>query len=152
MTGINKIDTAGANLIKSFEKCVLKAYALGDGKITIGWGNTYYENGNLVLISDVITQERADQLFLNTISRFEIGVNGAVRSALTQNQFNACVSFSYNLGLGSFNSSTLLKEINTNPHDPDIRNQFMRWVSPGTKFEAGLRIRRAAEANLYFTA
>jgi len=152
MTGINTIDDAGANLIKSYERCRLTAYALGDGKWTIGWGNTFYEDGTEVKEGDVITQERADELFASVVKQFEDQVNNDVTQPLTQNQFNALVSFTYNLGDRNLEISTLLKEVDTNPNNPDIRNQFMRWVEPGTQFTVGLTRRRNDEANMYFTA
>ena len=151
MTGINTIDDAGASLIKGYEQCRLTAYALGDGKWTIGWGNTFYEDGSPVQDGDVITQARADELFVLVVKQFEDQVNNDVTQPLTQNQFNALVSFTYNLGDRNLEISTLLKEVDADPNNPDIRNQFMRWIEPGTQFTVGLTRRRNDEANMYFT-
>jgi lysozyme len=65
--------------------------------------------------------------------------------------FDALVSFSYNLGLGNLDKSTLLKKVNANPSDATIRLEFMKWVNKGSSFEKGLTRRRKAEADLYFT-
>jgi lysozyme len=70
---------------------------------------------------------------------------------ITQNQFNALVSFAYNLGAQSLKGSTLLKKVNANPNDPTIAVEFLKWVNAGGRKVAGLVRRREAEANLYFT-
>lgn len=153
------ISNKGIELIKSFEKCKLKAYQVKGDRPTIGWGNTFYENGNPVKLGDVITQDRANRLFLNTLAMYEKGVNQLVYSNVNQNQFDALVSFAYNVGLDidedtkaeGLGDSTLLKKINNNPDDQSIRNEFMKWISKGTIFEKGLTKRRKAEADLYFS-
>jgi len=142
----------GINLIKEFEGCKLTAYALGDGKWTIGYGNTFYEDGTPVKEGDTITQEQANSLLLLIVPQFEKAVNADIaHTPINQNQFDALVDFCYNLGAGSLAQSTLLKEVNADPSNPDIRRCFMMWVEPGSKFEADLTRRRSAEADLYFT-
>lgn len=74
-----------------------------------------------------------------------------VKAALTQNQVDALASFIYNLGSGNFSESTLLRKLNQNPCDPSIRDEFMRWTKAKGVELAGLKNRRAAEANLYFS-
>jgi len=152
------INKQGIELIKSFEQCRLKAY-LDSKKIpTIGWGNTFYENGVAVKLGDAITQERADRLFYNILAIFERGVDQLVKSNINENQRAALISFAYNVGLDidadtkaeGLGDSTLLKKVNINPNDPTIRNQFMLWVNKGSSFEKGLTRRRKAEADLYF--
>ena len=138
-------------LIQSFEGCNLSAYPdplSKDGlPVTIGWGSTMYQNGKKVKMGDTITEAEALKLLeweiTNKANAISLNVN--------QNQFDALVSFAFNLGLGNFNSSTLKKKIFKNPNDPTIRNEFMRWVSPGSSVEKGLRRRRKAEADLYFS-
>lgn len=151
------ITQEGINLIKSFESCRLKSY-LDSKKIpTIGWGNTFYENGTSVKLGDTITQERADRLFLNILSIFDKGVDQLVTSNINDNQKAALVSFAYNVGLDidadtkaeGLGDSTLLKKVNVNPNDPLIRNEFMKWVNKGSSFEKGLTRRREAEWKLY---
>jgi lysozyme len=145
-----KTNKDGINLLHHFESCRLTAYLCPARVWTIGWGNTRYENGQPVKQGDVITQQRADQLFLNILKTFEEGVIRVVRLPLNENQFSALVSFAYNIGLGNFGTSTVLRLININPYDPQIRTQFMRWNRAGGREMAGLTRRREAEANLYF--
>jgi len=153
-----KINLEGINLIKSFESCRLKTY-LDSKKIpTIGWGNTFYENGTTVKLGDVITQDRADRLFLNILAIFESGVNQLVKSNINQNQRAALISFAYNVGLDidadtkaeGLGDSTLLKKVNINPNDLTIRDEFLKWINKGSSFKKGLTRRRKAEADLYF--
>lgn len=146
-----KLDLAGQEFIKSAEGCQLHAYADSAGIPTIGYGNTFYEDGSHVKSGDVITQQRADELFLNMISTFETGVTGLVRSDINQNQFNALVSFAENEGLGHLKSSTLLQKVNVNPNDTSIGNEFERWIYSGGVKVTGLINRREEEANLYFS-
>jgi lysozyme len=142
----------GRKFIKSYEKCKLKAYHNHpEEPWTIGWGNTFYEDGAAVKEGDVISQDRADRLFTIALAMFERGVKRLVKRTLNQNQIDALISFAYNLGLANLKKSTLLKKINTNPNDPSIEAEFLRWVMPGSIFENGLRKRRQAEADLYFT-
>lgn len=144
-----KISQVGIKLIQIFESCCLQAYQDSKGVWTVGWGNTQYENGVSVKKGDVITQQRADELFSMILGRFESGVERRLRSDVTQGMFDALVSFSYNVGLGNLDKSTLLKKVNTNPNDVSIRDEFMRWVNKGSSFEKGLTRRRKAEADLY---
>lgn len=141
----------GTKLIQQFESCRLTSYQDSKGIWTIGWGNTQYENGASVKKGEKITQQRADQLFSIISSRFCSGVSKRVRSNLNQNQFDALVSFTYNVGFGNLDKSTLLKKVNSNPFDDSIRSEFMKWVNKGSSFEKGLTRRRKAEANLYFS-
>lgn len=159
---MRKTNQAGIKILHEFESCRLRAYLCPAGVWTIGWGNTFYEDGKPVREGDAITQARADSLFLFVLARFEDQVRRAITSAVNDNQFSAFVSALYNIGAGSSHKSglirlkngqpsTLLRKINANPNDPTIRDEFMKWVSPGTAFTAGLTRRRAAEANLYFS-
>jgi lysozyme len=70
---------------------------------------------------------------------------------LNQNQFDALVSFTHNIGIGAFLASTLLKLAKVNAQDPGIRNEFLRWNVAGGKILAGLQTRRSEEARLYFS-
>jgi lysozyme len=156
-----KTNAAGIKILHDFESCRLRAYLCPAKVWTIGWGNTFYEDGRPVREGDVITQARADSLFLFVLARFEDQARRAITSQVNENQFSAFVSALYNIGPGSAQKSglirlkngqpsTLLRKINANPADPTIRAEFMKWVSPGSSFENGLRRRRTAEANLYF--
>jgi lysozyme len=74
-----------------------------------------------------------------------------VKKPLTQNQFNALVSFAYNVGTGAFSTSTLLKKVNANPNDLTIRNEFARWTRANGKIVNGLVNRRKKESDVYFS-
>lgn len=145
-----KLGNKGLALIHHFESCKLTSYKDVVGIWTIGWGNTMYENGISVKEGEAITQERANELFVAIASRFESGVTKRLRQDVTQNQFDALVSFCYNCGFGNFDKSTLLKKVNVNPNDTTIRDEFMKWNKGGGKVLNGLTRRRKAEADLYF--
>lgn len=153
------VSPKGIAAIKNHENCKLKAYQKKGDRPTIGWGNTFYENGSPVRLGDVITQDRADKLFLITLQHFERDVNSVLKTPVNQNQFDALVSFAYNVGSDidgdtkaeGLGDSTLLKKININPNDPTIRNEFMKWISRGTQFEKGLTNRRKEEADTFFS-
>jgi lysozyme len=98
-----------------------------------------------------ITEEQAVELLANMLVSFEKYVDSYCVDTITQNQFDALVSFAYNLGPSNLKSSTLLKKVNANPVDESIRLEFMKWVKAGGKTLKGLVRRREAEANLYFT-
>jgi len=140
----------GNNIIMEFEGFSENAYICPAGKVTIGFGNTYYEDGTPVKMGDKITRQRGEELFKSVVKKFEDQVREVVTSKINENQLGALVSFTYNLGIGNLKKSTLLKKINRNPHDPTIPFEFLKWVSPGTKFEKGLRRRRIKESELYF--
>lgn len=144
-------DLSGQKFLTSVEGVKYKAYKDSGGVWTIGRGITYYEDGTKVKSGDVITKEREEKLFQITLSFYVNNVNKVVKKNLNQNQFNALVSFCYNVGKDAFNGSTLLKRVNTNPADTDIRNQFMRWVYDNKKKVDGLVNRRKKEADLYFS-
>lgn len=142
------VSQKGLDLIKSFEGLRLNAYLDSVNVPTIGYGTTVYPNGKKVKIGDSCTSDQAEEYLQTDINRRaaavgEIGVN--------QNQFDAILSFCYNLGLGAWNKSTLRKKIIVNSNDPTIRDEFMRWNRAGGKVLEGLTKRRKAEADLYFS-
>jgi lysozyme len=149
---ITKISKKGLDLIKKFEGLKLKPYLCSAGVPTIGYGNTLYENGKKVSLKDtIITEQRATELLSNSLKNLEQHVDSFCRDDINQNQFDALVSFAFNLGPYNLKSSTLLKKVNKNPNDPTIRNEFMRWTKAGGKVLKGLVERRKCEADLYFS-
>ena len=134
----------GIEFIKAHEGLRLDAYLCPAGVPTIGYGHTYN-----VKMGDRITAEQAERLLIGDLIVAETEVN-RYGFDLTQNQFDALVSFVYNIGAGNFRSSTLLKRLKANPNDPDIANQFKRWVYGGGKVLPGLVRRRNEESKLYF--
>jgi lysozyme len=149
---ITKIGTKGLDLIKSFEGLKLKPYLCPAKVPTVGYGSTFYENGKKVKITDPsITEQRASKLLLDSLKGFERYVDSYCRDDINQNQFDALVSFCYNLGPANLKSSTLLKKANVNPNDPTIAQEFLRWNKAGGRALKGLTKRRQAESNLYFS-
>lgn len=147
-----KTSKKGIELIKRYESLKLEPYLCPAGVPTIGYGNTYYEDGTKVKITDKpITKDRAESLFYITLFGFEIAVNKYVLSDINQNQYDALVSFAYNVGIGNFKASTLLKRVNSNPNDIDIAYQFSRWNKSNKKVLKGLTRRRKEESELYFS-
>ena len=144
-----EVNKAGKDLIKQFEGCKLKAYKCPSNLDTIGYGNTFYEDGTKVKPGDVITQERANELLDIIVEDFAKKVKPLIKQNLTNNNFSALVSFAYNAGVGNLKNSTLLKKVNANPKDPNIRAEFMKWVRANDKVLNGLVKRREAEAKLY---
>lgn len=145
-----RITNEGINLLHEFEGCKLEAYLCPAKVWTIGWGNTFYEDGSQVKKGDVVTQERADQLFLSIANKFAESVKKALLQPISENKFNAMVSFAYNVGTGNLKKSTLLKKVNINPDDESIRDEFMKWNKAAGVVLNGLTRRRKAEADLYF--
>lgn len=144
-----KTGQAGLNLIKRFEGLSLKPYADAVGVPTIGYGNTYYENGGKVRLTDPpIDEARAEALLRHTLRHYEQAVNAAVAVPLTQNQFDALVSFTYNLGAGNLQRSTLLKKLNAGDYQ-GAAAQFARWNRAGGRVLRGLTRRREAERRLF---
>jgi lysozyme len=147
-----KLNEQGYKLIAKHEGLRLKPYLCPARVPTIGYGNTYYADGKRVTMQDKpITKEQAYELLKIIADKFARQVDAVVTANVTQNQFNALVSFAYNIGMGNFRKSTLLRMVNLSPHNASIRAQFMRWNKAGGVELRGLTNRRIDEANLYFT-
>ena len=148
-----RIDSKGINLIKTFEGIRLGAYLCPSGVATIGYGSTYYPDKTKVKMGDKLKDAaEAEALLAITVQPFENNVTALVNGTqITTNQFNALVSFAFNLGTAALAKSTLLKKVKANPNDPSITIEFMKWVNAGGVKLEGLVRRRKAEAELYFT-
>lgn len=146
-----KLNKDGYDLIKQFEGLRLKPYLCSAGVPTIGYGNTQYLNGTKVKMSDSqITKLQAEVLLESIANSFAQSVFRQIKSNVNQNQFNALVSFAYNVGIGNFKASTLLKKVNIDPNDQTIKNEFLRWNKAGGKEIQGLTNRRKKESEIYF--
>lgn len=146
-----KTSSNGAAVIEYFESLQLKAYpdpATGGKPYTIGFGTTVYPSGAPVRLGDVCTKEQAEKYLLNDLARFEKVVSDAVRVPLNQGQFDALVSFTYNVGPENLRSSTLLKMVNAGDF-AGAAGQFKRWNKANGKVMRGLIRRRAAEQCLF---
>ena len=145
-----KTSEQGIELIKRFEGCRLTTYECAAGVLTIGYGHT----GTDVKEGMTITDEKATALLKKDIEKFETGVNESVEVEITQNMFDALVSFSFNVGTGAFKKSTLLKKLNSKDYK-GAANEFLKWnkVTKNGKKEvvAGLTNRRNSEKELFET-
>jgi len=138
-----KISQEGLALIKKFEGCELKAYHCAAGVPTIGYGSTHG-----VSMDMEITQEEADELLMEDVAKFEEAVTRAVKVPLEQNQYDAIVSWTFNLGPSNLSSSTMLRVLNEEKYD-EVPAQIKRWNKAGGKTLQGLIRRRDAEALLF---
>jgi len=136
----------GLSLTQSFEGVRLTAHQDQVGVWTIGYGHTGPDvHGGLA-----ITQEQANDLLMGDVSHAAAAVNRLVTVPLTQDQFDALVDFVFNVGIGNFGSSTLLRELNAS-NFTEAAAQFERWSHAGGIVVAGLLRRRQAEAKLFQT-
>ena len=148
-----KISNNGLNLIKQFEGLSLKPYLDAVNIPTIGYGSTYYEDGTKVTLKDKpITEQRAAQLLEFIANKtFSENINKVVKVPLSQNQFDALVSFAYNIGNKNFNWSTLLKKLNQSDYE-GASLEFGRWNQASGKILSGLVLRRQKEKELFLKA
>lgn len=154
------LDNKGYLLIAQFEGLRLKPYLCSAGVPTIGYGSTFYPSGRKVTMRDKpITQETAFWMLKQVANMFAKDVDSLVTSEINQNQFNALVSFAFNLGSDidadnipeGLGDSRLLRRVNANPNDPEIAREFVKWNKAGGRVLDGLTKRRLKEAELYFT-
>jgi len=138
-----KISDKGLALIKEFEGVRLAAYLDSVGVPTIGYGHT-----KGVQMGDRCSMEEAAAWLAEDCEEAEDCVNGAVNVPLTQHEFDALISFVFNLGCGNFRKSTLLKKLLDSDYD-GAAQEFQRWDKAGGQVLAGLTKRRLAEARLF---
>lgn len=138
-----KISQAGINAIKVYEGVRLKAYDDGVGIQTIGAGHT-----KGVKRGDEITMAQVDQFLHDDLAEAEKTVNSRVLVPLTQGQYDALVSFVFNVGSGAFMGSTLLKKLTARDYD-GAANELLRWNKGGGKVMAGLTKRRISERMMF---
>ena len=132
-------------LIKQFEGLRLEAYLCPAGIWTIGYGHTSGVSPN-----SFITIQEADEYLHRDVESVEMQLN-KLNLSLSQCQWDAIVSFVFNVGIGNFKASTLLAKIRINPDDNSIMDEFLRWVYANGKVIRGLQKRRLAEMKLYFS-
>ena len=146
------VNKACIDLIKHFEGLFLKPYLCPANVATIGYGTIRYPNGTKVRLTDApITEAKAMEYLMFEINQKARAIEPMLREDLTENQFAALISFAYNLGEGALRKSTLLKKVNENPLDAQIRNEFQKWIYADGRKLNGLLRRRNAEADLYFS-
>lgn len=147
MAEIKEMSENGLKFLMNNEGVILKPYLDTKGIPTIGVGNTFYEDGSKVKMTDSpITEKRAMELFKFVLKQYELAVYSNTRDDINQNQFDSLVSFTYNIGVNGFKNSTLVKRINARASDQSIENAFMMWTK-----NKELTSRRKREVKLYFT-
>lgn len=143
-----KVSSKGLELIKEFEGFSSVAYLCSAKKATIGYGNTFWEDGTPVKIGDQISKERAETLLKHVVDNFSVAVEVDIKIEVTQNQFDALVSLAYNIGLGAFKNSTLLRQLNRG-NFVGASQEFLRWDKSNGKPLLGLTRRREREKLLF---
>ena len=139
-----KISAAGIELLKQFEGCRLTAYQDSVGVWTIGFGTT-----TGVKEGQTISQVKAEEYLRFDLAIFEKAVTESLKVPVNQNQFDALVSFTYNVGVSAFRSSTLLNLINEKTDKKVVAAEFSKWVKAGNQTLPGLVSRRKAESELF---
>ncbi|END2547690.1 MAG: lysozyme [Enterobacter sp.] len=140
----------GISLIKQFEGCKLTAYQDSVGVWTIGYGWTQPVDGKPIRAGMTIKQETAERLLKTGLVSYESDVSRLVKVGLTQGQFDALVSFTYNLGARSLSTSILLRKLNAGDY-AGAADEFLRWNKAGGKVLNGLTRRREAERALFLS-
>lgn len=141
----NKCNDAGIELIKKFEGFSPRVYLCPAEYPTIGYGHVVKDGESF---DDGITEEQAEDILRSDVIIAENAVKNQVRVPLNSNQFSALVSFTFNLGSGSLQASTLKRRLNAGHYD-EVPYQLMRWVFSGGVKLNGLVRRREAESELW---
>lgn len=139
-----KLSSLGLRHIANWEGFRSKSYKCPANVWTIGFGHT----GKAAAPGNSITRQEAERLLARDVSRFEDAVKAAVNVPLTQHQFDALVSFTFNVGTGALQRSTLLRKLNQGRYDA-VPGQLLRWVYGGGRKLPGLRNRRISEIELW---
>jgi len=140
----------GIALIKNFEKCSLKAYLpTPKDRWTIGWGCTFVD-GKPVKKGMTISQKKADALFKHEIETLEGQIDPLIKVPLTSNAYSAIISLNYNIGIGNFSKSTLLKKLNQSLLT-EAADEFLKWDKQAGETLNGLTRRRKQERELFLT-
>jgi lysozyme len=144
---MRSITTQGLNLIKKFERFMPHIYICPAGYRTIGYGHVIRKR-EVAEFANGIDEPKAEQILAQDVSAAEHAVLSLINVPLFNWQFDALVSFTFNLGSGAFQRSTLRQKVNRQEHE-DVPNEFMRWIYADGRRLRGLALRREAEARLY---
>lgn len=148
---LSLISPNGLSIIAQFEGLRLKPYPDVVGIPTIGYGTTYYEDGTKVTLNDPeISPERAYQLLAIQANKLAVSFKDIITVELNQNQLDALGSFAYNIGIGAFKKSNLLKLLNKGDY-LEASMEFGRWDKAGGKVIDGLQARRKLEYDLFIS-
>jgi lysozyme len=137
-------------IIKEFEGFSAAPYLCPANVPTIGYGSTFYKNGKKVKISDPkITIGEATEILEAVVDSFALQIDKIITAKINQNQFDALVSFSYNIGVSAFKNSTLLRKLNLGENNSVIVSEINKWNRANGNVLAGLTRRRQAESKLF---
>lgn len=142
-----RLNQEGIDLIKQFEGLELEAYICPAGVATLGYGST----GPDIKLGMKWTKAQAEDRLKNDLGTFSKGVRNLIKVVLNENQFSAVVALAYNIGLGNFKESTLLKKLNASDF-AGTAAEFERWNKGGGRVLKGLVKRREAEKALFLKA
>lgn len=146
-----KISDKGLELIKEFEGFSATAYLCPAKIPTIGYGNTFWEDGRKVRLGEQISKVKALELLEFVANRdFAQKIYPLIKVEISQNQFDALVSLAYNIGVGAFSSSTLLKKVNAKDFT-GASSEFLKWDKASGKALLGLTRRRQREKELFLS-
>lgn len=138
------ITETGLNLIKHFESFRSAPYFCPAGYQTIGYGHVIRSGESL----EEITKGEGEALLLSDVAKAEASVLRLIKVALEENQYDALVSFTFNLGGGALQRSTLRQKVNREEH-AEVPDEFKKWIYSGCQVLRGLIRRRIMEAILY---
>lgn len=145
------IGDRGLDLIRAFEGFRADPYLDAVGVPTIGYGSTYYPDGQRVRLTDPpISEPEARRLMQATLAEFEDGIADALQVEVTQSQFDALICWAFNIGVSAAQNSTLMKKLNSGDYF-GAADQFLRWNKAGGVTLRGLTRRREAERELFLT-
>jgi len=142
-----RLSPTGVNLIKNFEGLRLTSYLCEAGVYTVGYGTT----GPGIVAGLTITEPEAEELLKEDLAYFEQGVLDCVKVKVNQNEFDALVSLSYNIGLSAFKRSTLLRLLNNGDNRSVVASEFLKWDKVNGEANHGLKNRRLKEKTLFLT-
>ena len=147
-----EINDLGLQLIKTFEGFRSAPYTDMVGHVTIGYGTTFYADGSPVTMDDSPIDEPTASALMQTKLNTEFcpGVTKLITVTVTDNQFSAMICLAYNIGLGNFTQSTVLR-CNNARNWQDAAQSFLLWNKAGGEVMPGLTRRRQAESTLYLT-
>jgi GH24 family phage-related lysozyme (muramidase) len=147
-SGLMTVSPAGRKAIRQHEGEVLTAYLDSVGVLTIGVGHTSAAGPPTVTKGMTITAAQSDEILSRDLKTFEKGVRAAVKVKLSQNEFDALVSLAFNIGVGAFSKSTLVRKLNAGDR-AGAAEQFLVWNKAGGRVLKGLSNRRADERKLF---
>lgn len=145
------MNEAGMDIVKTFEGWSSSVYQCSAGRWTVGWGSTWDHRGNPITSEQSdITEEYGTTLLRREVSHVEKAIRRLISAELTENMFSALCSFTYNVGTGNLQRSTLRMKLNRGQYE-DAADEFPKWRRAGGRVLRGLVRRRKREKELFLT-